>query len=65
MKHPDDYLQMMLTESQEKIRAQTAGGNKKKPINEEELLKHDCVELKRGEDVMVNFIDVQDRFKPI
>merc|ERR1711962_1231259 len=65
MKHPDDYLEKMLTESQEKIRAQTAGGIDKKPINEEELLKHDCVELRRGENVMVNFIDVQDQFKPV
>merc|ERR1712240_952999 len=36
-----------------------------KPLNEEELLTHDCVELKQGENVMVNFIEVQDRFKPI
>ena len=41
------------------------GGVSKKPLNEEELLTHDCVELKQGENVMVNFIEVQDRFKPI
>merc|ERR1711962_1304235 len=63
--HPDNYLQQMLIESQEKIRAQTTGGTTKKPLNEEELLAHDCVELKKGENVMINFIDVQDRFKPV
>merc|ERR1712243_171650 len=64
-KHPNTYLKQMLIESQQKIQAQTMGGISKKPLNEEELLTHDCVELKQGENVLVNFIEVQDRFKPI
>ena len=36
------------------------GGTIKKPLNEEEILKHDCVELKKGDDVMANYIEVQD-----
>ena len=64
-KHPNTYMEQMLMESQQKIQAQSMGGASKKPINEEELLTHDCIELKRGENVIVNFIEVQDRFKPI
>merc|ERR1712101_19992 len=65
LQNPDTYLKKLLSESQEKIRTQTTGKPTKKPLNEEELLTHDCVELKRGDSVMVNFINVQDRFKPV
>merc|ERR1712115_329531 len=65
LQNPDTYLKKLLSESQEKILAQTTGKHTKKPINEEEILTHDCVELKQGDSVMVNFINVQDRFKPI
>ena len=65
LQNPDIYLKDLLSESQEKIMAQTAGKHAKKPIDEEESLTHDCVELKQGEDVMINFINVQDRFKLI
>ena len=58
--HPDTYLKQMLIKSQQKIQAQTMGGASKKPLNEEELLTHDCVEIKQGENIMVNFIEVQD-----
>ena len=64
-KHPNTYMEQMLTESQQKIQTQSLGGTSKKPINEEELLTHDCIKLKQGKNVIVNFIEVQDRFKPI
>ena len=37
-----------------------SGGAIKKPHNEEDILKHDCVELKKGDNVMANYIEVQD-----
>ena len=55
----------MLKESSEKIKEQKSGGQYKSPINEEESLKHKCTELNGGDDVMSNYIEVQDRFKPI
>ena len=55
----------MLDESREKIMGLTAGKHTKQPVDKEESLTHDCVELKQGGDVMINFINVQDRFKPI
>ena len=63
--HPDTYLYEMLKESKEKIKEQKLGGQYKKPNNEEEALKHKCTELNEGDDVMSNYIEVQDWFKPI
>merc|ERR1712115_345626 len=56
LQNPDIYLKDLLNESREKIMALTAGKHAKQPIDKEESLTHDCVELKQGGDVMINFI---------
>ena len=63
--NPDTYLRNMLEESNEKILELTAGKHTKQPVDKEQSLTHDCAELKQGGDLMINFINVQDRFTPI
>ena len=65
LQNPDTYLRNMLDESKAKILELTAGKHTKQPIDKEQSLTHDCAELKQGGDLMINFINVQDRFTPI
>merc|ERR1711905_51014 len=64
-RNPDTYLRNMLDDSNEKILELISGKHTKQPIDKEQSLTHDCAELKQGGDLMINFINVQDRFTPI
>ena len=55
----------MVNESNDKIRELMTGNHNKQPVDTDQSLVHDCTELKQGGDLMINFINVQDRFTPI
>ena len=64
-RNPDTYFRKMLDDSNDKIRELIAGNHNKQPVDFYQSLVHDCTELKQGGDLMINFINVQDRFTPI
>merc|ERR1712115_548631 len=64
-RNPVTYFRKMLDDSNDKIRELMAGNHNKQPVDNDQSLVHDCTELKQGGDLMINFINVQDRFTPI
>ena len=64
-RNPDTYFRKMLDDSNDKIRELMTGNHNKQPVDTDQSLVHDCTELKQGGDLMINFINVQDRFTPI
>ena len=63
-KHPKHYLHKMLKQSSEKIKEVKSGGPTEKPTNEEAALTHHCTKLSENENIMANYIEVQDHITP-
>ena len=55
----------MMEESDNKIRELMERNHNKQTAHTDHTLGHECTELKQGGDLMVNFINVQDRFTPV
>ena len=58
--HPSKYLHKMLTKSRERIKELRSGGNKPPP-SEVSALSHHCFEFENTQDIMSNYIEVQDK----
>merc|ERR1711895_90299 len=52
-------------EAGNKIRELMERNHSKQTAHTDHTLGHECTELKQGGDLMVNFINVQDRFTPV
>ena len=63
--NPDTYFRNMMEESDNKIRELMERNHNKQTVHTDHTLVHECTELKQGGDLMVNFINVQDRFTPV
>ena len=55
----------MLHDSNDKIRELMTENHSKQPVDTDQSLVHDYTDLKQRGDLMINFINVQDRFTPI
>ena len=62
--HPNKYLHKMLKNSRERIKELRAGGIKPPP-SEVSALTHHCFEFENTQDVMSNYIEVQEKIRAI
>ena len=63
--HPSKYLHKILANSRKRINDLRSGGQNRPPPSEAAALTHHCFEFETSQDVMSNYIEIQDKIRAI